>query len=148
LYRCDFDAHQEQYKAQWDALIKRRDLMEGGAKETIQAEIERVYEEMYAHPYYFRDSYNDSSLFWKLNLSWWGDLDDYTDGDAVLHPDEIKKLEKEVRARSELLAKNVEDLPQTADDRLSQRYFFDKFDQFLDFLKQAHEGGHTIRCSC
>jgi hypothetical protein len=110
--------------------------------DNMQRRWQEMYDRVYTHPYYFRDSYNDSSLLWKLDLSWWGDLQSYIDDEAVMHPEEIKLFEHEIRIRSELLAKNVDALSQQWRD-----YFFTKYDTFLDFLKQAHEGNYTILCS-
>jgi hypothetical protein len=112
-----------------------------------------AYEAIYQHPYYFRDSYNDSSLFWKLELSWWNDLRPYLGPDgtgtgpgdeheSTLYPPGITKLKAEIIKRAELLTYNVRDLPPS-----DQEYFLRKYDQFLDFLTQAVEGGHTILCS-
>jgi hypothetical protein len=106
--------------------------------------------------WYFRDSYNDSSLMWKIGLSWWQDLDPYMGpaGDGVLgkdedgeddysmHPPGIRRFVQEIRNRSELLMFNCRDL-----DQEEKEYFSDKYDRFLIFLDATADAGDTISCS-
>lgn len=49
---------------------KRNEAPEGPERDKAQAKVAHYYDAMYAHGY-FRDSYNGSSLFWLLDLSWW-----------------------------------------------------------------------------
>jgi hypothetical protein len=116
-----------------------------------------------ADGWYFRDSYNESSLFWKLDLSWWQDLDQYMgpQGDGVLatddngeegyslHPAGMRRLAAEVRSRSELLMYNCRDLPDDSGPNgvLDKRHFAEKYDRFLRFLSDAADAGDTIYCS-
>ena len=100
IYRQEFD----------NAVAERNRLMEIHGKETIpngdlfdptfvnpdvQAAHERVdeaYGKMYGeeNPFYFRDSYNSSSVLWTMGLSWWQDIEtkelteeDYENGEPV-----------------------------------------------------------------
>lgn len=124
--------------------------------------------------WYFRDSYNGSSLFWKLDLSWWQSLEPYLgpngdgdmqmitdeDGEAYgeprLYPEGCRKLAREVRNRSELLMFNCRDLPDEGEEvedifgkgrTLDKRYFSEKFDRLIRFLETTAEAGDTIYCS-
>lgn len=160
LYRDDHDTISEQHSEAFAYAVKQRDTAPTEAeKEHWQTKVSEAYDLMYDHPYYFRDSYNNSSLFSKLDLSWWGDLEFYFgpngDGDMEkitedgeeysdqrLYPEGARRLEQAVRERAELLAYNLRDL-----DEEWRSYFFEKYDTFLDFLRQSAEGSHTIRCS-
>lgn len=159
LYRSDYDEKTKDAQIAFEKAYKKRDAAdtEEEKKRIQEQEVQPAYEALFQHPFYFRDSYNNSSLMWKLELSWWGGAPEYMGPseseqsmpvpmekwDYTMFPSGIRRLEQEVRSRSELLAKNVDEL-----DDEDKRYFFDKFDKFLDFLKQAHEGNHTILCSC
>ncbi len=64
-------------KAEWEprfqAAVKARDTYRGAdpaIKAMLQKPVEEAYEGMYREGY-FRDSYNCTSLFWLLGLSWW-----------------------------------------------------------------------------
>jgi len=56
---------------QW---VERRDALKAaGAEEEAQAaqvKVEEYHAKMYESGY-FRDSYNDTNLLWRFNLSWW-----------------------------------------------------------------------------
>ena len=205
LYRSDFKhlSDDSELNAVWEAVVKHRNEVcpqntfftddaemtpEVVACREAQAEVERIMDEQYAHPKYFRDSYNSSSLFWLIDLSWWGDSTSYlgpnADGvletydykwmdrdgvehteeseDYSLHPAGMAKLYRDVEARRPVLEAKLAAMKERSDedgnvkmDQFSatepyqdiENYFLGKFDRFLDFLKQAADGGYTIRCS-
>lgn len=148
------------YRSDLDDLPAYKRLKEIGlgATGTLQDEWMACYESSYVHPYYFRDSYNESNLLSRIDLSYWSDLEGYCgpsgeggtitveDGstwpDTNLYPVGAARLLQEIRKRSELLAYNVRDY--AVDER---DYFLKKYDQLIDFLDLAIKGGHTIRCS-
>lgn len=130
----------------------------------------------YGPEWYFRDSYNASSLLWMIGLSWWQDVPRYQgpnadgvllqqteDGESYdvpeLYPEGARKLAAEVRSRSELLMYTCHQkgLPEVGkpfvnifgeDDReLDMKYFSEKFDALLAFLEGAADAGDTIYCS-
>lgn len=141
--------------------LYRKYLDAGGENEHLRDQWIAAYDEKNSEEWYFRDSYNSSSLFWKLNLSWWQDLDQFIgpDGDGVygaedengysLYPIGIRKLAAVVRERSELLMYNCRDLPDDTGENgdLDKKYFSEKYDRFLKFLNDAAEAGDTIYCS-
>jgi hypothetical protein len=148
LYRDDHKEQTKQYEERFDQLVKlRNDAPTPEERDRLQAEIHDLYEKIFRHPYYFRDSYNNSSLFWKLDLSWWGGAPGYMDDDGIMHPDGAQRLLDECKKRSELLAHNVKDLPDEHPTDFDKKYFFDKYDTFLDFLQQVIDGNHTVLCS-
>lgn len=126
--------------------------------------------------WYFRDSYNESALLWRIDLHWYPDVCGFMgpNGDGVLeevevdgepssdprlYPEGIRRLAAEVRSRSELLMFNCEKagLPEVGkefldpfghpDQELDKRYFVEKFDRLLRFLENAASDGDTIWCS-
>lgn len=55
----------------FDDACERRNRGDEGAR----ADVEKYYDAMYPPEGYFRDSYNDTSLYWLLGRSWWQDSD-------------------------------------------------------------------------
>ena len=53
-----------------------RDYLKGpDPADQLREEYTAAYDKMYSDPlYYFRDSYNSSSVLWKMGLSWWTDV--------------------------------------------------------------------------
>lgn len=65
----------EACRAEWEpkfyaAVEARNACPEGPERERLQEEVSAAYDAMYSQGY-FRDSYNSTSLFWLLGLSWW-----------------------------------------------------------------------------
>jgi hypothetical protein len=48
---------------------------------------------------YFRDSYNDSNLLWKLGLDYWEWFGSYLGNDRLLQPDKAEVVLNEVMPR-------------------------------------------------
>jgi hypothetical protein len=88
---------------------------------------------------YFRDSYNDSNLLWKLGLDYWGWFASFLDGGRLLHPDKAEMILNEVMSRRHLL--------EEIDDLNERKYFEEKFDQFTHFLELAIGRGEPVECS-
>lgn len=132
-----------------------------------QGEVERYYDLMYSdNPFYFRDSYNDSSVMWQLGLSWWGDIipmlvEEEETQRRFLTPEDCLKVADMVEARSlslevpDYAAPNIKspsDIPKRkldytdSEQRESIEYFQDKKKRLIQFLKLgAISGG--IYCS-
>jgi hypothetical protein len=67
------------------------DIWNGGIDETSRV-LAKEYEEL-QETHYFRDSYNASSLFWRMGLSWWGLLNEgYIDDDGIANADTVQML--------------------------------------------------------
>ncbi len=138
-------------------------------REQIDQYYEEVYEPETQHPKYFRDSYNSSNLLHKMDMGYWCShggpecLSSYVgpNGDGImdifkevyngeetnyedfrLHPVGMERLEKELVRRAELLFFSVKD-----EDDETKKYFIEKFERLLDFLRLARESGLTIECS-
>jgi hypothetical protein len=133
----------------FDAACAERNRHPYGSPEeaTAQAEVDRLHDAMYCDSHYFRDSYNSSSLFWMIDLSWWQNLEPYVDETCTLQPEGARALRKEIADRAELLLYNIRDLPDEHETHLSKRYFTEKFDRLLAFLQTAADAGDPIHCS-
>ncbi len=88
---------------------------------------------------YYRDSYNDSNLLWKLGLDYWGWFAAYLDWEGLLDPDKAEVVLKEVESRRNAL--------EEIEDREERKYFEEKFDEFTEFLRTAIRMGEPIECS-
>lgn len=66
-----FDKNEAEIKPLLDAAVQRRDnATTDTEREAAQQEVAKYYDALYAKGY-FRDSYNDTSLFWLYGKSWW-----------------------------------------------------------------------------
>jgi hypothetical protein len=80
-----FEAHNAKHKARFEEAVQARNAYDLAVqtsvllsrdpavmakKNELQEKVSEAYEAMYAEGY-FRDSYNETSLFWMLGLSWW-----------------------------------------------------------------------------
>ena len=121
------------------------------AKE-LQEKVSELYEKMYEVGY-FRDSYNGSSLFWKLGLSWWA---------LAKNGEKVQLINKQgyITVRSaKLLLALVKSLPIQLDEKANEnwekgttvedvRKFFEaKKKRFEDFLQFAIDNKAKIRAS-
>jgi hypothetical protein len=93
----DNDKIQETYLDAFDKAVAARDkyvgsrhadeegldilgliLKEDAEYNRLQAAVDAAFDAMFVNdPYYFRDSYNDSSILWQFGLSWWKDLEPF-----------------------------------------------------------------------
>jgi hypothetical protein len=88
---------------------------------------------------YYRDSYNDSNLLWKLGLDYWGWFGSHLDKEGLLHPDQAAVILQEVLNRHHLL----EEIENTEE----RKYLEEKFEEFTEFLRTAISAGEPIECS-
>lgn len=152
-----FDANKDKYEALFHAACKKRDALPRDSKEHDEAhkEVTELYDKMYGVGY-FRDSYNGSSLFWHMGLSWW----------AMISDGKNKKPTQFISSRGFISIANakrlrvvVEALPitmkpddydgweaGTTKDQVD-KYFTDKKQAFLDFLDLAIKNKKKIRAS-
>lgn len=159
-------------RAERDALMGQydgiRDMPEGDEQ---RAAFRAWDDACYGPDWYFRDSYNSTSLFWMLGLSWWQDLDQFLGpaGDGVmeqvtdedgetyddysLHPAGMRRLAELVRSREATMEASMQakSLPDRVpdDDRytLDRAWYRGQFVRLLTFLETCADAGDTIRCS-
>ena len=118
-----------------------------------QAKVSETYDAMYADGY-FRDSYNGSSLFWVLGLSWWNDVGDLLDEGYLPIPN-AKKLLKMVQDAPLTLEtvqtylneqnKKGETYKDTAQEWFD--HWVKKRQNFIEMLHRSIELNEPLRCS-
>lgn len=113
------------------------------------ARVSKYYDKMYEVGY-FRDSYNGTSLFWRLGMSWW--QCPYIK-DGKISVENAKKLLAEVKA-TKMKPVTVEELKENhcqVDDKNSpeswNKFFLDKKERFIAFLQEAIDKGLAIEAS-
>jgi len=105
--------------------------------------VEELEHKMWVEHKYFRDSYNDSNLLWKLGLDyreWFDDFIEYRDlwGEKrrVISSEGCKKILDEVKRRKHMLS-NI-------DDSATRAYFEGKYERFVRFLESCIRAGGMI----
>jgi len=117
-----------------------------------QSEVTKYHSKMYERGY-FRDSYNGTSLFWRLGLSWWNDLKDYTNSNSELTPEGAKKLLEKVKSTrlkpvtEDYLREHNCQLDEENTVKSWQKYFINKKRNFIRFLELAIRLNTNIYCS-
>jgi len=134
LYRADFEARLDALQPRYDAAIAARD---GGAD--VQGIVDLLWNEMYAHPYSFRDSYNRHYCLAWAELAY----DDYL-VDGEMSPETARRFAADIRQRSELAAFNLRALPDEHETDFDKRYYLRKLDRLIEFLTLAADADMTI----
>lgn len=153
-------------KTYFDRAVQKRDSCPRGSPESEAAQkaVEYWYNRMMPSTYYFRDSYNSTSLFHQLGLSWWRDVGALIDEagklgvaneDINLPPAFVSKLLSLVKSKGissikvsrETLGKYC-----TIDDgensiKSWQEYFEKKYYQFVRFLTLAAKNNYGVYAS-
>lgn len=142
---------EKKWQEKFREAVKRRDAASSPtAKDEIQKEVEKFYELLYSEGY-FRDSYNDTSVFKQLGLSWWRDVGNLLPKkDNHMAVPKMKVLLKMVEERNipdplkldPACFDNKENTPEAW-----KKYFVEKRQTFIDFLKLAIKKNERIRCS-
>lgn len=147
-----YDEAMVELRPQFEEAVARRNRLEGqpGYREA-HAEVARLYERMYAPEYYFRDSYNASSLLACLDLSWWRDVVPLLDDEGNLHPGKARGLCAELAQRAEVLEHKIaqREFPfeDPADREEVAQYQRARLGQLIDFLERAIAAGEPVNCS-
>lgn len=108
------------------------------ARDRYQQKVSGYYDKIYSKGY-FRDSYNDSNLLWKLGLDYWNWFAGHLDSDGKLSPDKAAVILAEVEGRKHLLDE--------IDEKDEPEYYREKYDDFVRFLRTAIELDEPIVCS-
>jgi hypothetical protein len=142
----------EEYKPQFDAACERRNACTFGTPEYLaaQEEVTKYYDLMFDEAGYFRDSYNNSSLFWVLGLSWWNDVIPLLDEENLLPLEGARRLRSEVAQRAEIMERKIaqHEPPFHEEDREDCiTYFRSKLARFMAFVDRSLELQEPISCS-
>jgi len=157
IYMAGFSEYSEQFQPAFQEAAAARDRAhEEGDKakaDKLQEEVSKLYDKMYGdNPYYFRDSYNCTSILWQLGLSWWSDIGDRLNEEGELEEEGIRWLleqvqDGEIPPAEELRLDNAADAD-TPEGLQSWREFFVKKQQSLiEFLQRALDEGKVLECS-
>lgn len=160
------EAERDALHEQFLTVVKARDQSPRGSEEfkRLAEQGTALYDQMYTNnPYYFRDSYNSSSLLWLLNLSWWTDvgalLKQYDgnppdtedeDREPLLSVEGIRVFLRKVEAlhlTDAQVRKVAHDWEgETFDSMMT--YFTEKRQRLIDFLNRAIDLDCPLYCSC
>jgi hypothetical protein len=135
LFEPNHDRERERFN---EYVARRNRATTSGEKAKWQKKVSEYHGRMYDTGYY-RDSYNDSNLLWKLGLDYWVWFAGFLDENGELQPDKAELVLGEIESRKHLL-----DEIEPEDE---QEYFREKYDDFTAFLRIAIENDVPIRCS-
>lgn len=144
-----FKANQKKWEGKFDKAVAKRNALPNNSPEhdEAQKEVTHAYEKMHEIGY-FRDSYNDTDLIWKYDLSWWGGLDGFMNKDGNITVAKAKKLLKYLDEHRDVFLKNIEKYPHyDKNGGLDQMYFKAKLTDFRFFLMEAITNNEHIECS-
>ena len=149
-----FSDNQSKHEKAFDEAIRIRNVCTRGtpAYESAQKKVDELYDKMYEVGY-FRDSYNDSSLFWKLGLSWWALAADGTKVSLINKQGNIsvanaKKLLALVKSLPiQIEEKDIEGWAAGTTVENLKEFFEKKRQRFIAFLELAIANKRPIRAS-
>lgn len=141
--------HNQYVQAFNDAVAKRDNEPSEAEKQRIQEEeVSPAYEKLYGeNPYYFRDSYNNSSILWMLELSWWRDSEKFLTKNGYMSPAKAVKWLELIKSREETMKANIEgrivagtgyaDTEEQVQE--AKKYYYDKYQRLIEFFERAIE---------
>lgn len=119
-----------------------------------QAKVDEYYDKMHSPQGYFRDSYNNSSLLWVYNMSWWDIADKWLTDDGHLpigRAIEFRAQIKEINHDAEVnrwLEDNKNSLSTAANSAWEWRmYFAKKREELLALLTASINSDEPLMCS-
>ena len=145
-----YDKNYDKWNPVFEAAVKSRDSFPHGSPQAkaFQDEVNLAYSRMYTEDGYFRDSYNNSSVLWRLGLSWWSDIIPMCEK-GMLSPKKAKRLRSMIEKRP-LALPTEEDLKSWGgEDSIEEwaSYFTQKKGQLIAFLTRAIVLDEPIDCS-
>lgn len=150
-----YEPNHDKYKKLFDKAVSIRDAFPVGSKQAKEAQVKvDLYFEKMNEKGYFRDSYNGSSLFWRLGLSWWKDWKTNKKGEMSVA--KCKKWLKTIEG-IKLISITFDELKnsgclveKSGENSVDvwNKYFVDKKNKFEEFLKLAISLNEPIYSSC
>jgi hypothetical protein len=140
------DRARSMYQPLFDDAVKRRDRAKTeGMKAEWQAKVDKYFDAMHPEDGYFRDSYNPSSVFAVMDLSWWQLGDELLDKDSHLPVDKAKDLLALIEQRpisyetvtAHYEQNNLHESKQSIDEWF--KYFVAKRERFMALLRRSIE---------
>ena len=134
-------------------------IWQGGIDETSRA-LAKEHQAL-QETHYFRDSYNASSLFWRLGLSWWGLLNGgFINDEGILNADTVRMLLDGYNELSERMLSEEATLAWYAEEEKKGtlfsddegpnfwvKYFQEKGQRFAEFCQRTLENDGHWECS-
>lgn len=146
----------QQYAPLFEAAVRRRDSLPSNSKaaHAAQREVTKYYDLMYSEGY-FRDSYNATSVLWRLGLSWWQDVTPLCTRNRKLRHDKLCQFRGMVAsAKLELpskeeIEKHSGKVDEQGKNSLAEwhQYYVEQRDALLAFLDKAIELNSPVHCS-
>jgi hypothetical protein len=146
----------EKYAPLLQAAVRRRDSLPRDSKEREQAQAEvEKYDELLYSDGYFRDSYNVTSVLWRLGLSWWQDVQPMCTRAGFLRSERLRRF-REMVANAELRPATREELEEheatveeTGENSVEEwhKYYVERRQKLVTFLDQAIALRARILCS-
>jgi len=134
-------------------ITKRDEAQDDTRKKVCQDKVSLYHDKMYERGY-FRDSYNSTSLMWRLGLSWWEDIGKMLDKDGNLTVEKAQEL-RDIVAGLPVKYTTLQELKDghcNVDSPNAEKewndYYNKKKQDFLDFLDEAIRLRQPIYCSC
>lgn len=104
---------------------------------------------------YFRDSYNDSSILWRLGLSWWQDVIGYGGDNSGLIDENGYIRDENLHIFYKMIEKSTLNLPNDEWFKNNdypkdeyRKYWINKKQKLLNFIKRAIDNNQSIYASC
>lgn len=147
-----------EWKPKFEAAIAQREgATDDASREAAQKLVDEAYEHRWGGDHYFRDSYNSTSVLWRMGLSWWNDMEyDVRDeaSDVNVSPaacrrflDKVQEAPFELPTREELIRNHAKVDDGENNVESWHRYYTEKRDRLITFLKRAIENG-GLYASC
>lgn len=139
---------QAMYREKFEQAVKMRDSILPPYNQEYQELVEFYFDKLFSVGY-FRDSYNNSNLLWRFELSYWQN-DLRLDEEGYLPPSEARRLLDMLKQREPIFE---ESLQRISEDGWSDspeeviRYFRMKYLKLRVFLKMAIRLNEPIRWS-
>ena len=151
------DRANDAHSAAFEAACIARDAAPSTEKDAAQARVDECYNLLYPPEAYFRDSYNDSCLFWRYGFTWLRDFPSDDDGEWKV--DVVREVLERIRSdevRDHFVGvlaciadRSHSDFREYTEEEAGERvsYFTAKDARFQAFLERAIELNEPIYVS-
>ncbi|MCK9370318.1 hypothetical protein M0R04_10460 [Candidatus Dojkabacteria bacterium] len=146
-----YEKNRTKYQDLFDKWVDVRNTFPSDSKQHISAQkkVSYYWDKMSSRGY-FRDSYNDTNLLNKFDLSYWHN--DFISEEGILLPSRAKELLAELKKREPIFKKNVKKINLSEWEKgctraKLQKYFDNKYKEFKKFLNEAIKLDEDIDCS-
>ena len=151
--KSDYEPNSERWKPYFNKWVEKRDTLrkdgKNDAADKAQAQVTKYYEKIFEQGY-FRDSYNNSSLLWMFDMSWWTDvLGVLTNSKGLMSPRNAKHFLRRLEEDEPVFEQNLKKLEHSECDGRAEaeRYFWDKYKRLKAFLQEGIKRRESIECS-